>query len=281
MIKKIIILIFLNIGFSIGLKSLVIPQSALALATSNSGIANALSADINPASLNTIKPFLGFSKNTWIGDLKGQKISMLWEDNNIYSQLSFESLKINDIELRNEVASETPMGFFGAYWYAFDFSRSIKVTNFKLGYKIKFNHSKLYTESMHGVTIDIGIQKKINDSFSLGFVLKNYGKEIDNNLSAKTPEFLGLGVSYQFPNSPMKILSDVVSQDNQILTKLLMQTDFKYINLILGTTRGDEYTDVAFGINLSIKEWSLIYGNLKHNNSALGNPVSIEIRTYF
>ncbi len=59
---------------------------------------------------------------------------------------------------------------------------------------------------MHGVTIDIGLQKKINDSFSFGFVLKNYGKEIDKNLSAKTPEFLGLGVSYQFPNSPIKIL---------------------------------------------------------------------------
>ncbi len=60
MIKKIIILIFINVGFSVGLKSLIIPQSALALATSNSGIGNALSADVNPASLNTIRPFFDY-----------------------------------------------------------------------------------------------------------------------------------------------------------------------------------------------------------------------------
>mgnify|MGYP001349128988 CR=1 FL=1 len=283
MVQKIIILtlILINIGFSIGLKALVIPQSAIVLATSNSGIGDALSADINPASVSTIKPYIGFSRNIWYGDLEGQKFSMLWEESNIFSQLSFESLKIDDIELRNEVASEAPLSFFGVYWYAFDISRSIDMENFKLGYKVKFNLSKLYTESMHGITLDFGLQKQINDNFSLGFVLKNFGKEIDKNLTAKTPELLGLGISYSFSNFPLKILSDVVSQDSRTLTKLSMQTDFEFVNLILGSTRGDKYSDIAFGLNIKIKQWSLIYGNLKHNNSSLGNPVSIEIRTYF
>ena len=40
------------------------------------------------------------------------------------------------------------------------------------------------------------------------------------------------------------------------------------------------YDDIAFGVHFSIKEWTLIYGNLKHSNSALGDPISIELRKY-
>ena len=269
-------LIFYSFIFSIGLKGLIIPQTASLLSKSGAGIA--LSAEVNPALFINLDPYVSFSKNTWLGDLMGQKASILFHKK---TYLSFETLSINDIELRNEIASDTPIGFFGVYWYAFDISRSIDMENFKLGYKVKFNLSKLYTESMHGVTLDFGLQKQINDNFYLGFVLKNFGKEIDKNLTAKTPEFLGLGISYSFSNFPLKILSDVVSQDSRTLTKLSMQTDFEFVNLILGSTRGDKYSDIAFGLNIKIKQWSLIYGNLKHNNSSLGNPTSIEIRTYF
>tara|TARA_Y100000590_G_C15744951_1_gene1021630 strand:+ start:5618 stop:6490 length:873 start_codon:yes stop_codon:yes gene_type:complete len=284
----ILYLILFNIASAIGLKALVIPQSAIVMSTSNSGIGDALSPDINPASISNVKPFFGFSRNIWLGDLQGQKVLVLWDDKNIYSQFSFESLNVNDIELRNDVASETPIGFFGAFWYAFDFSRSVNIeklfpnlNDLKIGYKIKFNLSKLYTESMYGATFDIGMQKKINNNISLGFVFKNYGKEVNKNLKVSTPKLLGLGISYKTPKIPLKILSDIVFQDKHTLTKISLNTDFKYINLILGKTKGKDYDDVAFGLSIKLKNWSLIYANLKHDNSNLGNPSSIELRKYF
>ena len=34
-------------------------------------------------------------------------------------------------------------------------------------------------------------------------------------------------------------------------------------------------------VKLDIKDWTLIYGNLSHDNPILGNPSSIEIKKYF
>ena len=64
MSKIFIILVFLvNFLFPIGLRALVIPQSALSLASSNTGIANAMTSEINPASLHSNSRFFGFSNN--------------------------------------------------------------------------------------------------------------------------------------------------------------------------------------------------------------------------
>ena len=81
--KKIILLyISFNFLFSIGLKALIIPQSALTLASSNTGIAHNVDIDVNPASFSSLNHRMGFSKNNWFGDLQGQKISMI--KNNSY-----------------------------------------------------------------------------------------------------------------------------------------------------------------------------------------------------
>ena len=165
--KNIFIICFsLNIAFGIGLKALIIPQSALTLASSNTGIAHNINVDINPASLSYLNPYMGFSKNNWFGDLEGQKISIIKN----HSYISFESLSINDIELRDEVASESPVGFFGAYWYSLEYSRFLNLDFLKsnkidIGYKVKVYLSKLYTESMHGIAIDLGLTKKMTNQF--------------------------------------------------------------------------------------------------------------------
>ena len=177
-----------NFLFSIGLKALVIPQNALTLASSNTGIAHNVNIDVNPASFNSINPQMGFSKNNWFGDLQGQKISMI--KNNSY--ISFESLSIDDIELRNEVASDSPIGFFGAYWYSLEYSRLFNIDFFNsrcidFGYKFKFYLSKLYTQSMDCVAIDLGLTKSLTDNLSFCFVAKNFGKEYAGDLNAKTP----------------------------------------------------------------------------------------------
>jgi len=274
-------ILFLSFTYAIGLKALVIPQNALVLSLSNTGIGDNLAAEINPASLCALNPHLGFSKNKWYGELGGQKISSLFSENKYFS---FESLSVDDIELRDEIASDTPLGFFGAYWYSVDYSQSFKVPNlnsFSIGYRLKFNLSKMYDESMYGVTADIGIIKQLKDNLSLGFVIKNFGKEYKSNLNANTPSTIGLGMSYNIPVLRLNILSDIIYQDDIILNKIALKTNFPYVNLIFGTTRGDNYTDFSMGLVIEIKKWSIIYGSLKHDNDLLGTPSSFELRKYF
>ena len=277
--KKIILLyISFNFLFSIGLKALIIPQSALTLASSNTGIAHNANIDVNPASFNSLNHRMGFSKNNWFGDLQGQKVSMI--KNNSY--ISFESLSIDDIELRNEVASESPIGFFGAYWYSLEYSRLFdfnffKSRNIDFGYKIKFYLSKLYTESMHGIAVDLGFTKALSDNLSIGFVAKNFGKEYVGELNAKTPTVFGVGLKYDNSNIPLIILSDLFYRDDSMFKKLSLETKFPYINLICGYTTGNNYKDYSMGLKVDIMDWSFVYATLKHDNDVLGTPTSIEL----
>ena len=60
-----IITLLFNFLFPLGLKALIIPQSAVALACSNTGIADDLIPEINPAALSSMRPYIGFSYNEW------------------------------------------------------------------------------------------------------------------------------------------------------------------------------------------------------------------------
>jgi len=223
---------------------------------------------------------VSFSKNEWFGDLEGQKISILLEN---YSLLSFESLSVDDIELRDEIANDTPIGFFGVYWYAWELNRQIKLKNdrFSIGYKLKFNFSKLYTDTMHGYTLDVGAIRELNDQLRLGFVIKNIGNESMKSLRAGTIPIIGIGASYITLNNKLLVISDLLSQDNNNLLRIALETKLQYLNFILGGTLSDNYNDVSFGVKLDYQGWSLVYGNLNHDNPILGNPTSITLIKYF
>ena len=281
-IRLILFCLFFNFLFPIGLRALIIPQTASLLSQSGAGIS--YSAEVNPALLFNQDPYVSFSKNIWFGGISGQKISLL-SNNKTY--ISFETLSVTDIELRDEIASDSPIGFFGAYWYAIELNRSIQlrsniINQLSLGYKVKINLSKLYTETMKGYSIDFGINKEINNNLSLGLVIKNFGKEYSDNLTANSSPIYGLGSRYIFENYKLILISDLISQDNEIFLKLATQTNLPFgLNFILGGTYSNNYKDLSFGVKVDLNGWSLIYGNLNHDNSILGNPTSIEIKKYF
>ena len=203
MLNKILfILLSFNLSICIGLKALIIPQSASLLSTSGTGIS--YSHEINPALLLEPNSYLSLSKNSWLAGISGQKISYFF-DNRKY--ISFESLSINDIELRDEIATEEPLGFFGADWYAAEINKSYDLSfyeNITFGYKVKLNYSKLYTESMHGYSIDIGFNNQINKNLNIGLLIKNLGREYSNNLRVDNDILLGVGVSYKI--SDLKLI---------------------------------------------------------------------------
>jgi hypothetical protein len=281
-IKLLVLSIFATLLFPLGLRALIIPQTATLLSKSGAGIAN--SYDVNPALLSSSDLFVSFSRNSWLGGVSGQKISML-SKNKTY--ISFETLSVTDIELRDEIANDSPLGFFGAYWYALDLSRSKKIDiglikNLDLGYRVKMNFSKLYTETMKGYTIDVGFNKKINNTLSLAFVAKNIGKESSSNLRTKTIPTIGIGATYMVFNSKLKIIGDLLNQYSENFIKVACETKLPFgLDFIFGSTYSKSYKDFSMGIKLDLKGWSLVYGNLNHDNSILGNPTSIEIKKYF
>ena len=72
-------------------------------------------------------------------------------------------------------------------------------------------------------------------------------------------------------------MSDILYRDQKILTKLSLRTEFPYINILCGLTKGKSYEDYSLGLHLDFNEWSFIFAGLNHNNETLGKPTSIEL----
>ncbi|MDB4859255.1 hypothetical protein OAH62_00050 [Candidatus Marinimicrobia bacterium] len=278
LIKVLFILLSFNLSLCVGLKALVIPQSASLLSTSGTGIC--YSYEVNPALLFADNSSISLSKNSWLGGVSGQKISYIFNKRNY---ISFESLSINDIELRDEIATESPIGFFGAHWYAAEINKSYDLgfKNLTFGYKIKFNYSKLFSESMHGYSIDLGLNQNLNQNLNIGILLKNIGREFASNLRVENNILFGVGVRYNLSDLKLILLSDYLIYDENNFLKFSAITDLPYLNFIVGGTYSDNYKDLSFGVKLDYKKWELIFGNLNHNNAILGNPSSVEIIKIF
>jgi hypothetical protein len=216
-----------------------------------------------------------------LAGVSGQKISYIFDRR---KYISFENLSINDIELRDEIATEEPLGFFGADWYAAEINESFDLSfyeNITFGYKVKLNYSKLYTESMHGYSIDIGFNNQINKNLNIGLLIKNLGREYSNNLRVDNDILLGFGMSYNIPDLKLILLSDYLIYDENNLLKFSTITTLPHLNFIIGGTYSESYKDLSFGIKLDYKKWAFIFGNLNHNNQVLENPSSVEIRKIF
>ena len=76
-------------------------------------------------------------------------------------------------------------------------------------------------------------------------------------------------------------LSDFFIFEQNKNLKLSTITTLPYLNFIVGGTYSDSYKDFSFGIKLDYKKWAIVFGNLNHNNTALGSPSSIEIMKSF
>ena len=77
--KFILFCLFFNFLYPIGLRALVIPQTASLLSKSGAGISQ--NGEVNPALLDNYSSHVSFSRNSWFGDITGQKISLLLKIN--------------------------------------------------------------------------------------------------------------------------------------------------------------------------------------------------------
>ena len=92
----------------------------------------------------------------------------------------------------------------------------------------------------------------------------------------------GIGATYRIDNLKIILITDLVYRDQEHSLKFGLQTNLPMgVNFVFGGTYSESYKDFSLGVKLDIKDWTLIYGNLSHDNPILGNPSSIEIKKYF
>lgn len=281
-------IIFFSLGLCTGPQTVYVVQNASLLANSSTGIA--LNHNLNPANIVFNDKYISFSKNNSIHDLEGQKVSILNTFNGEKTFFSFENLSSSSIPIYEDSPppDDNPVGYFDTYWYAVEFSQSFKFnkdfdpSNIILGYKIRANLYKLFTEKSTNYSFDIGFRKKINNRLDIGLVLNNVGGEsfhINNQVTGAYDGKVayGLGVNYNIPNAYIHISSDVYYRNSKVINKISLKTDFPYLNLVFGKTVYSGYSDFSYGLNLDLAGWKFVYGYLSFNDNAIGNPSSIQI----
>ena len=159
------LLIILNLSWSIGFQSLLIPPNSEQLSTSSTGIADNLDPFLNPA-IGISKSYLQYSINTWLGEQKGNQGLIKW-GKKIPQQFSIQTWNAEKIELRGEYPSNSPLGTFSTHFISTSYSISHHFnTNYQYTDEIYLNFGSRNTNhSIYGdfLTGNFNIGKKIDD----------------------------------------------------------------------------------------------------------------------
>ena len=280
-------ILLISSNWAIGLQGLVIPQNGKILSTAGTGIAGDIDAALNPATNISSHSYMQYSHNTWLGDIKGGYTLFKW-GKNIPKQLSIQTWNAKDLELWEDSPDDSPMGTFGVHYVSAAYSMSHHFnTPYRFGFRLQTNYSHLFTESLSGITLDVGATVPLKSFLTFGAVVRNLGYENKNNLRAELPVESGIGVTIKLPIIKASILTDLLYSSNGQEVRAGVSTNWKWININAGTSISkNKKKEIiknakAMGFSLNYRRWKINYGIYFHENSAvLGIPQFLDVRRY-
>jgi len=239
-------ILLISSNWAIGLQGLVIPQNGKILST----------PALNPAMGISSRSYMQYSHNTWLVDIKGGHTLFRW-GKEIPKQLSIQTWNAKKLELWGDSPDDSPMGTFGVHYVSAAYSMSHHFnTPYRFGFRLQTYYSHLFTESLSGITMDVGTTIPMGTSITLGAVIRNLGYEFKNNLRADLPLEAGIGAAVKLPIVKASILTD----------------------LLYNSINGQE---LRMGFSLNYRSWKINYGIYFHENSAvLGTPQFLDVRRY-
>ena len=275
-------ILLISSNWAIGLQGLVIPQNGKILSTAGTGIAGDIHPALNPAMGISSHSYMQFSLNNWLGEVSGSHTLLHW-GNKIPKQLSIQTWNAKDLELWGDSPDDSPMGTFGIHYVSAAYSMSHHFnTPYRFGFRLQTNYSHLFTESLSGITLDVGTTIPMGTSITLGAVIRNLGYEFKNNLRAEFPVESGIGAAIKLPIIKASILTDLLySSSNGKEVRAGVSTNWKWMNINAGTSISENRNASSLGFSFNYRSWKINYGIYFHENSAvLGTPQFLDVRRY-
>ena len=275
-------ILLISCNWAIGLQGLVIPPNGKILSTAGTGIAGDIHPALNPAMGISSHSYMQFSLNNWLGDVSGGHTLFHW-GNEIPKQLSIQTWNAKDLELWGDSPDDSPMGTFGIHYVSAAYSMSHHFnTPYRFGFRLQTNYSHLFTESLSGITLDVGTAIPMGTSITLGAVIRNLGYEFKNNLRAELPVESGIGAAIKLPIIKASILTDLLySSSNGKEVRAGVSTNWKWMNINAGTSISENRNASSLGFSFNYRSWKINYGIYFHENSAvLGTPQFLDVRRY-
>jgi hypothetical protein len=246
------------------------------------GIAGDIDPALNPAMLKKNHPYMQFSLNRWLGGVSGSNTLFRW-GNEVQKQVSIQSWSAKDLELWGDSPDERPLGSFGVHWASAAFSISHHFnTPYRFGLRIQTNYSHLFTESISGITMDVGTVLPLGSSFTAAGVIRNIGYEYTNNLRAELPVEGGIGLKIKLPKVKTSLMADLLynlEQGKEM--RIAFATDMEFLNFNAGRSISDNRNAISLGFSFNYRSWKINYGIYFHENSeVLGTPQFLDVRRY-
>lgn len=280
--RYIIISLLIANVYAIGPQGFLIPQNGEILSNCGTGIAGNIDAALNPAMKKIKSPYIQFSINKWLGDLSGSYTLFRW-GKTIQKQVSIQTWSANDIELYGDSPSTSPLGKFGVYWSSASFSLSHNFNSKNIfGLRIQTNYSHLFTESLIGITFDVGTFIPINKSISLAGTISNIGYEYNKSIQSSIPTSYAIGTCMKLQTLQLSVLSDILyNSTNGLEQRIALATSRKYLNINFGKSFSEKRQASSIGISFNFRNWKINNGFYFHENSkALGLPIFLDVRCY-
>ena len=272
----------ISFGWSIGLQALNIPNDAYSLALSGSGIGGQLDIWINPSAIHLQDHrSIGITHRNWFGEISGEHLSVNWNrDKPKY--WSIQSWNVNDLDLWGDIPQEEPTGKFGVRWLSSSFTTGFDMNEWQGGITLRLNYVRLFTETMKGITTDIGVVRKLSPNLNFGVVMRNIGYEYSDSLRHHLPWSLGTGIGLMDLFYSTDVMIDaVIEEEHGFLFKIGAINNGEYLSIILGTIINKDETIFSTGFSFAYRRWKLSYGISFHKNQILGIPQFIDLVYHF
>jgi hypothetical protein len=193
-------------GAKVGLSFLKIGVDARAAAMGDaysSCAHDAAAAYWNPAGLaGAVANSVVLMHNAWLQDINQEfaAIQFLNGDHNL--AVSINMLNVSGIELRDETASEEPVGTTDVIntYLGLAYATTI-MKDWQVGIQLKYLYEKYYFESADGFALDLGIKRQnILAGLNWALVIQNLGKmSVLRNESTPLPLLFRSGFNYKLP----------------------------------------------------------------------------------
>ena len=277
--RYIIIIMCVNIIMSFGIETVIVPQSALELASSSSGIANSKNTRINFALINNLKSQISISNISWYQDVTGINVDIKW-NKKYHHYMNLFSLSSSNIGLWLDIPNDEPIDYFDINHITLAYGLGTNLSNqLNIGIKSTIVYNQLYIDESLGYYFDFGLSYRFNKNLYLGLVLNRLGNEKVDNLYINYPLEAGLGLTYNFNNLKTKLNTDIIYNESlgkPIHFKISTETKILALSLISGYNFGHSEQNFSTGLSFKYRKIQFDYGIAFHSN--LGNPIIFSLK---
>jgi len=254
-------LAFLKIG---------VDARAAGMADASTSIArDAASTYWNPAGLamtnaNTIV----LTHNSWLQDVNHEFIAVQMFNGRHNIAVSLNMIFVSGIALRNDRATELPVGETSAHNLAFAGSYATTIfKDWRIGAQVKYLYEKYYLESADGFAFDVGLMlDQLIQDVTWGLVLQNIGSMTKlRNESTSLPLIFRTGLSYLLPwqlleSRPLVAADLLYNEGAQGRLNLGLEYDFySYLTLRTGYVIGSETMTFTAGLGFDYGPLTISY----------------------